>query len=103
ENEALTAGGPERPDRPRWIALALVGTGTQRDALGARATITAGGRRQVEEVRGASSYAAWNELALRFGLGGAASVEQVEIRWPDGRTSRHGPLAADRRHVLRQP
>jgi hypothetical protein len=95
--------GATGPERPHWIAISLVGSAANRDAIGARVTLSAGGRRQVEEVRGASSYAAWSELTLRFGLGARPEAEEVVVRWPDGATTRHGPLAADRRHVLRQP
>ena len=57
--------------------------------------VTAGGKRQVEELRSGTSYLSQNELVLHFGLGSAARVEKVEIRWPSGATQILTNLAAD--------
>jgi hypothetical protein len=65
-----------------WISLKLVGTRSNKDALGAFVTLTAGGRRQVREVRSASSYMSQNDMRLHFGLGAATKVDAIEIRWP---------------------
>ncbi|HXH28561.1 MAG TPA: CRTAC1 family protein, partial [Candidatus Polarisedimenticolia bacterium] len=60
-----------------WITLRLVGVRSNRDAIGARVTITAGGRRQVEEVRSSSSYLSQNDIRLHFGLGAADKVDSI--------------------------
>jgi hypothetical protein len=80
-----------------WITLRLVGVRSNRDALGAVVTLTAGGRRQVREVRSASSYMSQNDMRLHFGLGAATKVDGIAIRWPtrDHRTETIGPQAAD--------
>jgi hypothetical protein len=84
-----------------WLGLALVGTGrSNRDALGARVTVEAGGRRWVKEVQTAGSYLSASDKRLLFGLGAAASVSGVTIRWPDGRVERRGPLPPGRYHTL---
>jgi len=70
------------------IELRLVGGAGNRDALGARVSVTAGGRTQVREVKSGSSYLGQNDLRVHVGLGTAASVERVEIRWPGGRLER---------------
>ena len=67
------------------------------DGLGAEVTVTAGGRRQRQWVRSGSSYCSASARSLHFGLGDAAGVEQVEVRWPGGSSSRLGPLPADQR------
>ena len=84
-----------------WLGLRLVGRGANRQALGARVRIEAGGAVQVEEVRGTSSYAAFHDLRLVFGLGRARAADRVTVRWPDGRETEYGPLEAGRYHVLR--
>jgi hypothetical protein len=67
----------------RWLALKLIGTKSNRSAIGARAFVTAGGRRQRQEVLSQSSFYSQSDLRLHFGLGSAATAD-VEIRWPSG-------------------
>jgi hypothetical protein len=55
-----------------------------RDAIGARATVRVGDRSLVEEVRAGTGYLSQGDLRLHFGLGQAASIEDLEIRWPEG-------------------
>ena len=67
-----------------WIELKLLGHTSNRDAIGARVTIAAGGREQVAEVRAGHSYLSQSDLKLHFGLGVAKRIDAVEIRWPRG-------------------
>jgi len=87
-----------------WISLKLVGTRSNKDALGAFVTLTAGGRRQVREVRSASSYMSQNDMRLHFGLGAATRVESIEIRWPNRSKTVEtiGPQDPDRFLVVRE-
>ena len=64
------------------------------DALGAQATVTAGGVRQVRRVRTGSGYLSQSEKTLTFGLGSADRVDTLTVRWPDGRLERHVGLPA---------
>ena len=82
-----------------WIALQLVGTRSNRSALGAKVRLTAGARTQYAEVRSGGSYLSQNDLRLHFGLGSAARVDRIEIRWPSGTRQELRSVAAD--HVLR--
>jgi hypothetical protein len=77
------------------IVLRLIGAAGNRDALGARVTVTAGGRAQVREVKSGSSYLGQNDLRVHVGLGSAAAVDRVEIRWPGGRSERIDKPPAD--------
>ena len=86
----------------QWIRVALRGSGKNRDAIGARVDVRAGALVQRQEVRGAASFASWQELTLHFGLGAATSAEQVTVRWPDGSHEEFGPLPAARVHALAQ-
>jgi hypothetical protein len=70
------------------VELRLVGVASNRDAIGARVSVTAGGRTQVREVKSGSSYLGQGDLRVHVGLGDAASVDRVDIRWPGGRLER---------------
>jgi enediyne biosynthesis protein E4 len=60
-------------------------TASGRDAIGARVTLTADGRKQTDEVRSGGSYMSQSDFRLHFGLGKAASAE-LSVRWPDGKS-----------------
>jgi hypothetical protein len=62
----------------------LVGTKSNKAAIGARVTVTAGGVTQFMEVRSGSSYFSQNDLRLHFGLGASTVMDKVEIAWPSG-------------------
>jgi hypothetical protein len=83
-----------------FISIRLVGTKSNRSAIGARVTIEAGGRRQMDEVRGGSSFYSQNDLALFFGLGKADTVDRMEVRWPSGAIEKWDHVAANRKIVL---
>ena len=68
----------------RWLTVRLVGTASNRSAIGARVRATAAGVTQVQEVRGGGSYYAQNDLRVHFGLGAATRVDRLEVRWPNG-------------------
>jgi len=77
------------------VLFKLVGTQSNRAAIGARVTIQAGTLRQLSEVRGGSSYLSQNDLRLHFGLGGETKLDAVEIRWPSGKIENLKNLPAD--------
>ena len=68
------------------LSVRLVGRESNRDAIGARVRATIGGRTQVREVKAGSSYLSQGDTRVHLGLGGAAGVDRLEIRWPSGRT-----------------
>ena len=82
-----------------WIELKLVGRTVNKDAIGARATISAGDKKQVAEVRAGHSYLSQSDLKLHFGLGNAKSIESIEVRWPGGGTQKLNGVSANQ--VLR--
>ena len=74
-------------DPKRSVRLRLRGAArSNRDALGARATASIGGRTLTQQVSGGQSYLSASEKTLTFGLGGAPKIDTLEIRWPDGAT-----------------
>ena len=66
------------------VLFKLVGTRSNRAAIGARVTVRAADVQQFDEVRGGASYLSQNDLRLHFGLGTASKMESVQIRWPNG-------------------
>jgi ASPIC and UnbV/FG-GAP-like repeat len=67
-----------------WVELKLVGTQSNRDAIGARATLKIPGLTMIREVNGGNGYASQSTSRLHFGLGSATEIEALEIRWPRG-------------------
>ena len=84
QNEAPSLMRQRARPLGNWITLKLEGRRSNRSAIGARVTISAGGRRQTGEVRSGGSYLSQSDLRLHFGLGAAAAIERVEVRWPSG-------------------
>jgi enediyne biosynthesis protein E4 len=78
----------------RIIRLTLRGTKSNRDAIGAKVRVTAGGQRYSKMVKTGSSYLSQSELPLSFGLGTRTTVDRVEIEWPGGRREELKALAA---------
>jgi enediyne biosynthesis protein E4 len=85
-----------------WVLFKLVGVKCNRDAIGARVSVTAGGLNQIDEVRSADSFVSASDVRLHFGLGNAAVIDKVQICWPDGSVGRYSGLAADREYTIRQ-
>jgi len=85
-----------------WIAIKTVGTKSNRDGIGARITLKAGGRTLVDEVRSGSSYDSNNDMRVHFGLNAAAKVDWVQIRWPSGRVERFDGLTVDKINELKE-
>ena len=67
-----------------WLSLKLVGTKSNRDAIGARVTVSAEGHQQLQEVCSGGGYISQSDLRLHFGLGKATKAETVEVKWPSG-------------------
>ncbi|HXZ81795.1 MAG TPA: CRTAC1 family protein [Terriglobales bacterium] len=85
-----------------WITLQLVGTRSNRLAIGARVKAIAGSLVQIDEVHSGGSYLSQSDMRIHFGLGDAAKVDRVEIRWPSGQTETLQNLAGDRFYVIKE-
>jgi enediyne biosynthesis protein E4 len=80
------------------IRILLVGTKSNRDAIGARVRLTVNGVTQVRTVKSGSSYLSQSEFALTFGLGKQDEAERVLIDWPSGRTEEFKKFVAGKRY-----
>ena len=83
-----------------WITLKLVGTRSNRSAIGSMVRVITADGELRQEVRGGGSYYSQNDLRLQFGLGEAKSVERIIVRWPNGNEETFGALVVDRIHTL---
>jgi enediyne biosynthesis protein E4 len=77
------------------VLFKLVGTKSNKSAIGARVAVKAGTLVQIDEVRGGASYLSQNDLRLHFGLGANDKMNEVNIRWPNGETEVLHDVSAD--------
>jgi len=82
------------------VEFKLIGTKSNRAAIGARVTVNAGSLVQFNEVRGGASYLSQNDLRLHFGLGKEAKLDSVEVQWPSGVVEKLQNVAADNIYML---
>jgi hypothetical protein len=75
----------EGGNRRNWVMVRLVGTTGNRDGIGARVRLTAGGKTQTRLRVSTSGYLSSADPRLHFGLGDAARIDRIEIRWPSGK------------------
>lgn len=86
-----------------WILLKLTGHKSNRDAIGATVKIVTPEGAQYATVTTASSYLSSSDKRVHFGLGNAATVQMVEIRWPSGMVQTLKDVAADRVVQIDEP
>lgn len=77
-----------------WLKVKVIGTTSNRSAIGTRVVVHYGGNKQAQEVMSQSSYYSANDPRLHFGLG-AEKVSDVEIHWPSGQIEKLKAIAAD--------
>ena len=93
-----------------WIAIQLKGartnkggSGSNRDGIGARVEVWAGGREQVAERVASSGYLSQNDGRLHFGLGAATKVDKIVVHWPSGREQTLEGPGVDRVVTVEEP
>ena len=86
-----------------WIGIKLVGASSNRDGIGARVEVYAGGKRQTAERVAASGYLSQNDDRLHFGLGAAATVDKLVVHWPSGQEQTLEKLSVDRVLTVKEP
>jgi hypothetical protein len=94
-----------RNDAPRgghWLAVKLRGTASNRDGIGARVEVSAGGRTRTRVAKTSAGYLSQDGPLLDFGLG-EATAAHVTVRWPSGRVQETDVASVDRCVELREP
>ncbi len=68
-----------------WVLLDLIGTVSNRDAIGAMIRLTSGGKLQIAQQKSTTGYLSQGDHRLHFGLGKNENIEKIEISWPSGK------------------
>jgi enediyne biosynthesis protein E4 len=84
------------------VLFRLVGTKSNRGAVGARVRVTTAAITQVDEVRAGGSYNSTNDIRLHFGLGIEATMKEVEVFWPSGLRQEFSDVAGDAIYEIRE-
>ena len=85
-----------------FLNFKLVGTKSNRDAMGARVKVVAGGLSQIREIAGGGSYLSQSDLRVNFGLGRTIRVDSVEIIWPSGQRHLFRNVEADKFYLIEE-
>ncbi len=93
---------PLKDPARHWLQLHLIGTTSNRSAIGAEVHCFTDGKKQVRTVSGSVGYASTSDLTVHFGLG-TATHARVEIRWPSGRVQKIPVSAVDKRMEIVEP
>ena len=83
-----------------WLQLQLIGTKSERDAIGAQVTIEFGDERMTDSVTTGDGFGCKNESILAFGLGTLKNIDSVTVRWPSGQVDRHEQIETNKRYLL---
>ncbi|HTB98656.1 MAG TPA: CRTAC1 family protein [Terracidiphilus sp.] len=86
-----------------WLAIKLQGSKSNRDGIGAKVEVFAGGKRWTQERVAGSGYLSQNESRLHFGLGSATAVDKILIHWPSGREQTLQQQPVDRVLNIEEP
>ena len=88
----------------RYVEVVLVGKASNRDGLGAVVAVEAGDQVYTQVQDGQSGYLSQSVFGLYFGLGAAAAVDRLTVRWPSGQTQTlDGPIQTNQRLTLAEP
>jgi enediyne biosynthesis protein E4 len=89
-------------NKNHFVSFKLVGTKSNRDAMGARLKLTANGLTQIREIAGGGSYMSQSDLRAHFGLGSGTKIEKLEISWPSGTQQTFREVPADQFYVAQE-
>jgi len=84
------------------VLIKTVGTRSNRNGIGAKITVVAGGLTQYDEVRTGGSYLSSSDLRVHFGLGQTTKLDRLEVRWPSGLTDAAENVPADRILIVQE-
>ena len=93
----------DSPDGNHWLELALQGTKSNRDGIGAKVRVLTPGQTQFNHVTTATGYASSSAGPLHFGLGAAKKVDEVQIRWPSGQVQVLKDVQGDQILRIKEP
>ena len=86
-----------------WLVINTVGTTSNRDGVGARITVVAGGATQIRETASGSGYMSQNSKEAHFGLGPAELAESITVKWPSGRVQTLHEVTVNQHLTVTEP
>ncbi len=93
----------EGGNRNNWLQVKLIGTGTNRDAIGAKIRVKTADQTQVREIYAGESYMSSNSLVAEFGVGNATQIETLQVTWQNGKTQKlHNVPTNQRIHITQE-
>jgi enediyne biosynthesis protein E4 len=92
----------QSPSENFWLLVRLVGSRTNRAAIGSRVIVQSNGKHQIQEVRSGGSFCSQNDLRLHFGLGRARQADRVEVCWLSGAKSSFEHVPANRLVMIQE-
>ena len=90
------------PTTRHSLIVQLIGSRSNRSAIGARVAVAVGSRRLIDEVRSGGSFCSQNDLRIHVGLGASARADQIEVIWPNGAAETIGGVDADQLVVIQE-
>ena len=99
-NGPVTLLRNEHTAQHNWIRIKAIGVISNRDGIGTRVMLTAGGHTQIQEVNPGASYLSSHDARLHFGLGSHATADRLEVRWQSGVVQVFENLPANQEHVI---
>jgi hypothetical protein len=84
------------------VVIELVGTRSNRSAIGARVTVHVAGRRSIDEVRSGGSFCSHHDLRIHVGLGARSRADRIDVMWPSGASDVVTGLDADQLVVIQE-
>ena len=83
-----------------WLQLEMVGVASERDAIGGRVVVRKGDFELTEWLNAGDGFLCRNEQVMFFGLGNAATLDEVVIHWPSGKRQVWNDVRADQRYLM---
>jgi hypothetical protein len=84
------------------VLFRLIGTKSNRGAIGTRVCVTTTKMTQIDEVRAGGSYNSTNDIRLHFGLGSEAKMTKIEVLWPSGLRQEFSEIPADAIYEIKE-
>ncbi len=101
EPAALLVNDPPKPGAS--LSVRLVGTSSNRDAIGAKLVLQTTAGEIVRHIKGGGSYLSQNSLVVHFGLVPGSRIKSLEIRWPSGIEQKVAPLPEEQVALIAEP
>jgi hypothetical protein len=90
-------------NKQNWLMIHLIGTESNRDAIGSRVRITAGNKTQTRWRMSSSGYLSQGDYRLHFGLEDIKQIDRIEIRWPTGKIQVLENINTNQIMTIREP